>query len=244
MAQHGYLHDSYDRDDRDDDRRGRRGDSFMADRERGWRERADRDEDRGFFERIGDEARSWFRDDEDEGGRWSRGSERGSDSDEWFGGRSNRSRGMSHYGREHGRGGFQGDYGSSGRDQGGFGGRGDWEGGRRSYSASPDDHYLSWRQKQIDALDRDYQEYCRECEEKFDRDFESWRRTRRRQSASLQQPIAPGESDELFLNRPAMGATTAVAPQAPTTTVDPASTATMGEAEPQPTESTGRGRRR
>ena len=47
--------------------------------------------------------------------------------------------------------------------------------GRRSFSNSPDDHYRSWRQKQIDALDRDYADYCREREEQFHNDFDSWR---------------------------------------------------------------------
>ena len=34
--------------------------------------------------------------------------------------------------------------------------------GRRSFSSNPDDHYLSWRDKQIQALDREYEDYCRD----------------------------------------------------------------------------------
>ncbi len=41
--------------------------------------------------------------------------------------------GQSHYGSEHGFGGFQGDY-SGGAGQGGFGGEGDYRGGRRNFS--------------------------------------------------------------------------------------------------------------
>jgi len=85
-----------------------------------------------------------------------------------------RDRGESHYGREHGYGGFQGDYSRSGREQGGFGGYGDYREERRSFSANPDDHYRSWRERHMQALDRDYADYCREREQQFHRDFNSW----------------------------------------------------------------------
>ena len=78
------------------------------------------------------------------------------------------------YGREHGYGGFQGDYSRSGRGQGGFGGSGDYSEGRRNYSAHPDDHYRSWRDRHMQELDRDYADYCRERESQFHRDFDSW----------------------------------------------------------------------
>ena len=61
-----------------------------------------------------------------------------------------RDRGESRYGPEHGFGGFQGDY-DGGRQQGGFGGYGDYAEGRRSFSAHPDDHYRSWRDRQMEA---------------------------------------------------------------------------------------------
>jgi hypothetical protein len=139
----------------------------------------------------------------DEG--WDRDEDRDWRDREWRGTERNRSfmigdrdlemgeRGMSHYGREHGYGGFHGDYSRSGREQGGFGGRGDWEHGRRSFSANPDDHYRSWRDKQMQALDRDYEQYCREREQQFHRDFDSWRSNRRSRSQS-------GEPDELILD--------------------------------------------
>ena len=85
-----------------------------------------------------------------------------------------RDRGESHYGGEHGYGGFQGDYSRSGREQGGFGGYGDYREERRSFSANPDDHYRSWRVRHMQALDRDYAAYCREREQQFHRDFNSW----------------------------------------------------------------------
>lgn len=85
-----------------------------------------------------------------------------------------RDRGESHFGREHGYDGFQGDYSRSGREQGGFGGYGDYREERRSFSANPDDHYRSWRERHMQALDRDYADYCREREQQFHRDFNSW----------------------------------------------------------------------
>ena len=127
---------------------------FDRDRDRGWR---DRDEDRGFM--FGDRDR--FRE---------------RDEDEWFGGRSSEHR-MSRYGPEHGFGGFQGDL-SGGREQGGFGGAGDYIRGRTNFSSHPDDHYRSWRQRQIEALDRDYADYCREREQQFHQDFDTWRSNR------------------------------------------------------------------
>src|SRR5579884_1577047 len=165
---HGYLReydegwggDDRDRDDRRersdrdwrdrserDDRRERdrpwsdRDRNFMFDRDLDDDRYRDRDEDRGFLSRVGDEAGSWFREDEREGGR-----DRGA----W----------------ENNRDWPQRDRGSSyGRERGGF-------------SANPDDHYRSWRDRQMQSLDRDYADYCREREQQFHRDFDQWRSQR------------------------------------------------------------------
>lgn len=183
MAQHGYLReydedpdrgDDRNRDWREDDReRGRRGGqgdwsdgdrSFMFDRNRD--RGSDRDRDRGMTGRMGDRARSSFRDDDRQ--------YRATHEDNW---RSPRQE-SSGYGREHGFGGFQGDYGRSGRQQGGFGGRGDWERSPRNFGSGQHDHYLSWRDRQMDALDSDYADYCREREQQFHSDFDKWRQNR------------------------------------------------------------------
>lgn len=225
--------------DRDRERGRWRGgdDQSWRDSERarpGWGSAEERgrfeDDDRGergggFFERAGQEIRSWFSDDDDD--------RRGSDQDRsrrdfgqgqsgmrghaqgWGeGSRGDNWRSPSHqrqssgYGREHGFGGFQGDY-EGRRGQGGFGGQGDWRGGRQSFSgdrgesgrhfgyndmsgmmggfgnqrfgSSQDDHYLSWRNKQLEDLDRDYQDYCRENEQQFHQNFDSWRQNRKSQ---------------------------------------------------------------
>lgn len=168
---HGYLREydeeprgSDDRDRRDwrdrDDRDWRsreRGGGFMFDDDRS----RDRDDDRGFFSRIGDETRSWFRDDE----RGDRGA--------WENNRDwpQRSRSSSGYGREHG-----------------FGRSTELSEGRQSFSSHPDDHYRSWRDKQMQSLDQDYADYCREREQQFHRDFDSWRSQRH----GTPQPLRTG----------------------------------------------------
>jgi hypothetical protein len=158
MAQHGYLREYDEGWDRE---RGQ---------DRDWREREWRGTERNPSFMIGDRGRDYG--DEDD---------RGQDEFE-----SRRWTGRSGYGREHGFGGFQGDYSRSGREQGGFGGRGDYAQGRRSFSSSQDDHYRSWRERQMAALDKDYEDYCREREAQFHRDFDEWRSRRRGSPEPLQ----------------------------------------------------------
>jgi hypothetical protein len=64
----------------------------------------------------------------------------------------------------------------------------EWDQGSRRFSSRQDDHYLSWRDKQMDALDRDYADYCREREQQFHHDFDDWRRRR----AGNPQPLQTG----------------------------------------------------
>lgn len=175
--------------------------NWHGDEDRGRSNQSRGGDEPGFFERAGDEVRSWFGSGEQGssqdrsepwgGGDWAQTNDRG------FGGSSGRYR-ESYYGSEHGFGGFQGDD-SGGEAQGGFGGRGDYQGGRQSFtsggqgsqtagrgrSGSPwDDHYRSWRQRQIEQMDRDYAEYCSECQQSFHTDFDSWRKNRQSQGGS------------------------------------------------------------
>ena len=67
----------------------------------------------------------------------------------------------------------------------------EWFGGstnpsQRSYASHQDDHYRSWRDKQMEALDRDYADYCREREQQFHSDFDTWRSQRRDNVQPLQ----------------------------------------------------------
>jgi hypothetical protein len=73
----------------------------------------------------------------------------------------------------------------------------DWSGQQRRASADPDDHYRSWRERHMAELDRDYADYCRECEQQFHRDFDSWRNNRQQNASSKRQQ--GGENDELIL---------------------------------------------
>ena len=205
----------------------------------------DRDDDRGFFSRMGDEARSWFSDDDD----------RRSDRSAWENNRDwpqrNRSMGnegrgpygQSSYGREEGFRGSQGYFPRSSQ-QGGVGGSNEWRENRTSFSSHPDDHYRSWRDRQMQSLDRDYQDYCREREQQFHQDFDSWRQNRQQSQASSQSQGSSqsqqsgGSSDQVMeLNNPSAqtGET-----QGPGTSPTGAATLGTNNSENSPT---GRGRR-
>jgi len=246
-------------------------DRYDTRRERGYdynRGRRDDREDRGFFERAGDEIASWFGDDDPDRRRreddrmnrsWGRDDDRsGRDSDRdrftpggWalsresdrerntFGDRGSRSSGqrsgrdyermgyggydrdlsarggfggssnpdyMSPTGPSFGYGGSFGAGSSSGYGSGGYGSSygssdrdrdrdrdrdyrpmtGDYGRSERSESRDSDRHYHSWRQRQLDDLDRDYDQYCRERQDRFESDFGTWRQNRmiKRQSLS------------------------------------------------------------
>ncbi len=48
-----------------------------------------------------------------------------------------------------------------------------------------DPHYHSWRQQQIEALDRDYDEYRRENQSRFESEFGRWREKRQTKRSLL-----------------------------------------------------------
>lgn len=163
-------------------------------RDRGYARPRDYDDDRGFFERAGDEVRSWFGDDEAE--RRRRWDERVQqrDDERRYGGE-----------RRYPDGGRYADPARYGGGGGGFGGGGysgetygvgRGAGATSSYGlgAGPshdgwglDPNYSAWRRRQLEALDRDYEEYRRENESRFHDDFGSWRNQRQTQRQSLNQ---------------------------------------------------------
>jgi hypothetical protein len=202
---------------RDDDRDLRRERGF-SDRDR------DRDE-RGWFERAGDEIASWFGDEEAErrrrqeqpdrfsahsghlrneddvqrfygnrdrepGREFRRDRDRAFMSDEDFGRfeRSPRWRdegyrrpytgrfsGRQDFGPDRGREPYRpmtGDYGR------GFDERLERGGSYYGVGAHHDRHYGEWRARQLDELDRDYEDYARENRSRFEDDFTSWRERR------------------------------------------------------------------
>lgn len=184
-----------------------------------WREQGGRDEDRGWFERAGDQIASWFGDEDDRG----RGSDRGWGREQHGGGgrrdpMSSRHEpwGDSQFDRGHDRERHQGmsaqqergyrpmagDYGRSegmfGRsgESGGFGGvrieerqrSQGFGGGFRQHEQQQgmhDPHYHNWRQRQMQELDRDYDEYRRENQSRFESEFESWRERRQQKRSML-----------------------------------------------------------
>ena len=100
----------------------------------------------------------------------------------------------------------------------------DWSGQHR-FSSSPDDHYRSWRDRHMGELDRDYQDYCREREEQFHRDFDQWRRRK----YGNPQPLRTGMT-QTGLSHDPTGMTQAAEDNAPATPTepDPTGTATLG----------------
>jgi hypothetical protein len=132
-----------------------RGDRFNDRSERSARTAPGYDDDeRGFFDRAGDEVRSWFGDEE---------AERRRRLDE----RQERASGPTR------------DWAQRATGQGSSG-----ESGYRSRHEH-DPHYRAWRDRQLESLDRDYDEYRREHQTRFDSEFGSWRTTRQGQRQLL-----------------------------------------------------------
>jgi len=67
---------------------------------------------------------------------------------------------------------FTGDYGR------GFEDRVERGGSYYGVGAHHDRHYGEWRQREIEQLDRDYQDYARENQSRFEDDFKGWRERR------------------------------------------------------------------
>ncbi len=174
-------------------------------------------EDRGFFERAGDEVASWFGDEEAErrrredqhvDGRYGRDEDRGFFSRSSYRGvggegRYSRSSGGSDS-SERGYSRNQGFVAAGGAPRGGFEHeyRGNtwqarepqvgYETSRSAYFSgdrgrSIDPHYDSWRQRQLDELDRDYEDYRRENQARFEDDFGGWRQRRQHKRGLLAQ---------------------------------------------------------
>ena len=116
------------------------------------------------------------------------------------------------------------DSSGQGRERG-FGGSDDFSQGRRNFSAHPDDHYRSWRDRHMSELDRDYQDFCREREQQFHRDFDQWRQ----QKYGNPQPLRTGMTQSGLSHDPS-GATEAIENATGSTAVasDPMATATLG----------------
>ena len=213
----------YERNDRGYGRDDNRYDANRYDANRSA-DRYGNPQDRGFFERAGDEVRSWFGDEE---------AERRRRYDERFDDRYDRETGRDDYRSAASRylgGGYAGtdyprydrsnradaDRGSYAHDRyasrypdsgassyrgaasAGFrpGTDGDWRsrearslydnGGRGERQDDPHG-YHGWREQQISAFDRDYDEYRRENHSRFASEFSAWRENRQTQRSSLRE---------------------------------------------------------
>ncbi|MDB5683839.1 MAG: hypothetical protein JWM75_1537 [Sphingomonas bacterium] len=146
-------------------------------------------EDRGFFDRAGDEVRSWFGDEE---------AERRRRYDERFGnpdddrGSSRATGGERGYRRDDG----PARWDSQTRHQTGAYGLGvqpdagngwSFRNGDDARNHHHDPHYRSWRDRQMETFDQDYAEFRRENQSRFETEFGTWRQTRERQRQSLGQ---------------------------------------------------------
>jgi hypothetical protein len=171
------------------------------------------DGDRGFIDRAGDEVRSWFGDDDAQ--RRREADQRRWEQEQRMSGRRDNDSGPgtlggggfgTGWGNQAGnswnreRPGERGGYGDGGERRYARGEREGWftdsEGGERGrrFGGSGggydpgglhDPHYSEWRRRQIEDLDRDYEEYRREHQSKFETEFGSWRSKRQGQRQSL-----------------------------------------------------------
>jgi len=180
----------------------------------------DDSDDRGFFDRAGDEVRSWFGDEDAERRRRmdEREDERGQgDNRGHYGargyGQSSGDRDRGQYAsrddqRSYGGGGgyrggergYDGRFGGDGGRGGSTWGRDASYGGAGTFGAtsgpswqergSQDDqhaNYRSWRDRQMAEYDRDYADYHRENQSRFETEFGQWRQTRQGQRQRLNE---------------------------------------------------------
>lgn len=145
-------------------------------------------DERGFFDRAGDEIRSWFGDEE---------AERRREYDDYYNrpygdprdqssrmGYASASR-SSEYLPNRGYAPFAGERSGFGNEDHGHRSRA--FGPQREFGSHHDSNYHTWRQQRIDELDRDYYEYQTENRSRFENEFGSWRSRRGEQRHALQQ---------------------------------------------------------
>ena len=197
-------------DGRYDSRRG------QYDSQRGSNDRHDRSsrDDRGFFDRARDEVSSWFgdeeaerrrdREDREESGRFGR--ERSQDSFEQNPRYRDEGNRRPYTGRVGGGSGFEDDGRSSRQNFD----RGQSQRETVRGSSAPmaqgrhDSDYSQWRSRQIDELDRDYDEFRRENQSRFDSEFSTWRgqrQSKRQLLGNVTEHMEVVGSDDLPLGK-------------------------------------------
>ena len=222
MAQHGYLREydeGWDRGDerdrwRSDEDRNEPGRNFMFDdRERG----RDRDREQGWGGSGGGHGRDSDRGFIDRMGDRARA---------WMGDQDQDQRHRHDNERERSR---------------HSGGQSDWGSAPRNFSSHQDDHYRSWRDRQMQALDRDYEDYCREREQQFHQDFGSWRQNRQKQQPTGQSGQQQNQQQQG--QEPVMELTDTTSSAEPMGSNSPMADATLGTNNSENNTTGGRGRR-
>ena len=86
----------------------------------------------------------------------------------------------------------------------------------------------------MQALDRDYEDYCREREQQFHQEFDSWRQSREQQNLGLRAPWGPeqgnGADEQTFTPQTTAVSNTMTTSEThePQTTTEPDRIATVG----------------
>lgn len=195
--------------ERDDTRQGLRDERGRWSEDRDRPRSRSREEDRSFFERAGEEISSWFGSDRDDRDRNYRDREQDRSSGWREVGRDEQRRQTGDFDRGRGDRDYRPMTGDYGRNEPAFGGQRDedrmrprgraesnWDrddyrrtefAASRDRSQHPDPHYREWRQRQISEIDRDYDEYRREHQQKFESEFGTWRERRQAKRQMLSQ---------------------------------------------------------
>ncbi|PJG47398.1 SWFGD domain-containing protein [Sphingobium sp. LB126] len=144
-------------------------------------------DERGFFDRAGDEVRSWFGDEEAERRReydeyYNRpyGDPRDQSSRIGYASASNSSRYLPNRGYSP----YSGERSGYGSEDHGYRVRA--FGPDHDYGEHHDANYHAWRQQRINELDRDYAEYRNENRQRFNNEFGTWRSRRNEQRSAVQ----------------------------------------------------------
>lgn len=144
-------------------------------------------DERGFFDRAGDEIRSWFGDEE---------AERRREYDEYYNrpygdprDQSSRlgyaSAGSRDYLPNRGNAPYTNERSGYGSEDHGYRNRA--FGPSQDYGSQYDSNYHSWRKQRVEELDRDFAEYQREHRDRFNSEFNTWRTRRGEQRQAVQQ---------------------------------------------------------
>jgi hypothetical protein len=145
---------------------------------------------RGFFERARDEVGNWL------GG--------GDDSARTSAERSRYGHGQSGFGGEHYRSNRSGADWEGGGGSGGGSSSAAYAGREQSNTSHFDENYRRWREQQIARLDQEYEEYCRERQQRFETDFHSWREARQSRPGEAQGSAGDTGPSEEGASRSAM----------------------------------------